>query len=86
MQAKYDARNPGALKELVAAGAKLTPFPTPVLEAAYKEAMALYEEIGAANPRWKKIYADYSNYRKEANLWFRFTEARFDGFMQAAKL
>ena len=86
MQAKYDARNPGALKELVAAGAKLTPFPTPVMEAAYKEAMALYEEIGAANPRWKKIYADYSNYRKEANLWFRFTEARFDGFMQAAKL
>jgi TRAP-type mannitol/chloroaromatic compound transport system substrate-binding protein len=48
--------------------------------------MEIYSEISAKNPGWKKIYTDYSNYRKEANLWFRFTEARFDSYMQSAKL
>ena len=48
--------------------------------------MALYSEISEANPAFKKIYADYSSFRKEMNLWFRFTEARFDGYMQSANL
>jgi len=86
MQAMYDARNPGALKRLVAGGAKLLPFPKVVMDEAYKQSMALYDELSASNPHWKKIYADYSNFRKDQNLWFRFTEARFDSFMQAAKL
>jgi TRAP-type mannitol/chloroaromatic compound transport system substrate-binding protein len=38
--------NPGALKELVSKGAKLLPFPAPpVMEAAFKESMALYSEL-----------------------------------------
>jgi len=86
MQAKYDARNAAALKTLVAGGAKLFPFPKDLMDAAFKEAMALYSEISAKNPNWKKVYEDYSNFRREANLWFRFTEARFDNFMQSAKL
>ncbi|MEY3640180.1 MAG: hypothetical protein RIR68_3313 [Pseudomonadota bacterium] len=67
MQAKYDGRNPAALKQLVGSGAK-------------------YEEISAKNDTWKKVYADYSKFRADQNLWFRFTEARFDSFMQAQKL
>ena len=86
MQAKYDARNPGALKQLVGGGAKLRPFPKDVMNAAFKEAMALYEELNAKNENWKKIYADYSKFRAEQNLWFRFTEATFDRFMQEQKL
>jgi len=86
MQAKYDARNPTALKQLVGAGAKLHPFPNDVMVAAFKEAMALYDELSTKNEDWKKIYADYSKFRADSNLWFRFTEARFDSFMQAQKL
>jgi TRAP-type mannitol/chloroaromatic compound transport system substrate-binding protein len=86
MQAKYDARNPAALKRLVAGGTKLVAFPKPVLDAAFKEAIALYDELSASNPTWKKIYEDCSNFRREANLWFRFTEARFDSYMQSVKL
>jgi TRAP-type mannitol/chloroaromatic compound transport system substrate-binding protein len=86
MQAKYDGRNPTALKQLVGAGTKLHPFPNDVLNAAFKEAMALYEELNAKNPEWKKIYADYSKFRADSNLWFRFTEAKFDSFMQSQKL
>lgn len=86
MQAKYDARNPAALKQLVGSGAKLREFPKDVMAAAFKEAMAFYEEISAKNENWKKVYADYSKFRADANLWFRFTEAKFDAFMQAQKL
>ena len=86
MQAKYDARNPAALKQLVGAGTKLRPFPKDVMNAAFKESMALYEELSAKNENWKKIYADYSKFRAEQNLWFRFTEATFDRFMQEQKL
>jgi TRAP-type mannitol/chloroaromatic compound transport system substrate-binding protein len=86
MQAMYDARNPAALKRLVAGGAKVQAFPKSVMDSAYKEAMALYAELNDTNPAWKKIYADYSAFRKDQNLWFRFTEAQFDRYMQSAKL
>ncbi len=86
MQAKYDARNPAALKQLVGSGTKLHRFPKDVMDSAFKESMALYSEIGEKNSDWKKIYADYSKFRAESNLWFRFTEAAFDDFMQAQKL
>ncbi len=85
MQAKYDAKNPGALRQLVASGTKVLPFPKDVMDLAYKESMALYAEIGARNPNWKKVYDDYAAFLKEENLWFRFTEMRFDSFMQAQK-
>ncbi len=85
MQARYDVRNPNALRQLVAAGTKLRPFSAAVLDAAFKESMAVYEDLGARNPDWKKIYADYAKFRTEQNLWFRFTEATFDRFMQAQK-
>ena len=86
MQAKYDAKNPGALKQLVAGKTKLVAFPKPVLDAAFKASMELYSELSAKNPRWKKVYDDYDNFRRESNLWFRFTEARFDSYMQSVKL
>ena len=86
MQAKYDARNPAALKTLVGNGAKLFRFPKDMMDQAFKEAMALYSELGGTNPAWKKIYEDFSAFRRDANLWFRFTEAGFDDFMQAQKL
>ncbi len=86
MQAKYDVKNPVALKQLVAAKAKVVPFPKDVLDNAFKTSMDLYDELSAKNPNWKKVYDDYNNFRREQNLWFRFTEARFDQFMQSQKL
>jgi len=85
MQARYDVKNPVALKQLVGAGTKLRPFPNDVMNAAYKAAMEFYEELSTKNENWKKVYADFSAFRREQNLWFRFTEARFDQFMQAQK-
>jgi len=86
MQAKYDARNPAALKQLVGSGTKLREFPKDVMAAAFKESMAFYNEISAKNENWKKVYADYSKFRADSNLWFQFTEMKFDQFMQKQKL
>ena len=86
MQAKYDAKNPEALRQLVAGGTKLHRFPKDMMDAAFKEATALYNELSGSNPHWKKIYADFSAFRREQNLWFRFAESSFDDFMQAQKL
>jgi len=86
MQAKYDARNPTALKQLVGSKTKVLPFPKDIMDRAFKESMALYSEISAKNPAWKKIYDDFSSFRRDQNLWFRFTEATFDRFMQSQKL
>ncbi len=86
MQARYDARNPIALKQLVGAGTKLRPFPKDVMETAYKESQALYAELNTKNENWKKIYADYSKFQADQNMWFKVTEMRFDSFMQAQKL
>lgn len=86
MQARYDARNAQALKRLVGGGAKLFRFPKDLMDAAFKEAMALYSELSNSNPAWKKVYTDYAAFRRDANLWFRFTESGFDDFMQSQKL
>jgi TRAP-type mannitol/chloroaromatic compound transport system substrate-binding protein len=86
MQAKYDAKNPAALKQLVAGGSKLFRFPKDILEASFKESMALYSDLSGKNPNWKKVYEDYAAFRRDQNLWFRFAEAGFDDFMQSQKL
>ncbi|PIM53494.1 ABC transporter substrate-binding protein [Roseateles chitinivorans] len=85
MQAKYDVLNPQALKQLVAAKTKLMRFPKDAMDLAFKESMALYSELSAKNPNWKKVYEDYANFRRDQNLWFRFAEAGFDDFMQSQR-
>ena len=86
MQAKYDARNPTALKQLVGAKTKVLPFPKVVLDASFKASMELYAELAASNPDWKKIYSDYRAFQKDQILWFRFAESRFDQYMQGVTL
>jgi TRAP-type mannitol/chloroaromatic compound transport system substrate-binding protein len=85
MLAKYDARNPIALKRLVAGGAQLRPFPKPVLEACYKAALEVYKETGDKNPAFKKVYEDMVKFRGEEILWFRVAERAYDDFMVSVK-
>ena len=86
IQAKYDARNPVALKQLVGAGAKLKAFPNDMMNEAFKISNEIYADTSAKNPAFGKIYADLAKFRADQNLWFRFTEATYDRFMQAQKL
>ena len=81
MLSKYDAENPKALRELVASGTKLVPFPSSVMEACYKAANEVWAEISAKNPRFKKVYDSWRAFRNEEILWFRVCEGTFDNFM-----
>jgi TRAP-type mannitol/chloroaromatic compound transport system substrate-binding protein len=85
MQAKYDARNPGALRRLVQGGAQLKPFPQDMMEAAYKASNDLYDEISAKNPDFKKIYDNLKAFRNEEYLWFQVAEYTYDNFMIRAR-
>jgi TRAP-type mannitol/chloroaromatic compound transport system substrate-binding protein len=81
MLAKYDALNPPALRQLVAGGAQLRPFPQDVMEAAFAAANKLYAEISAQNADFKTIFENQQSFRNEANLWNQVAEYTFDTFM-----
>ena len=86
MLAKYDAMNPKALKQLVAAKTKVLPFSQAVMDASFKASMQVFAENDAKSPEWKKIYADMRAFQRDQILWFRFAEARYDTFMSAQKI
>jgi len=81
MQAKYDARNPAALKRLVGAGLQLKPFPKEVGDAAFKASNELFAELVAKNPKWAKIYNSFVKFRDDGILWSRFSDGAFDNYM-----
>ena len=80
MLSKYDHLNPQALRRLVAAGALLRPWPRDILQAAWREAHAMYDQIGGQNERFKRIWTAYRAYRDEEYQWFRIAESSFDNF------
>jgi TRAP-type mannitol/chloroaromatic compound transport system substrate-binding protein len=81
MLAKYDARNPAALRRLVGTGAQLRPFSQEILEVAYKAANEIYDEISTKNADFKKMYDSLRDFRNEEYLWFQVAEYGFDTFM-----
>ncbi|CAN7603997.1 TRAP transporter substrate-binding protein [Bosea sp. LjRoot90] len=85
MQAKYDARNPAALKRLVGGGAQLRPFSQEILEACLKASKEVYAETSAKNPDFKKIYEAMSAFRGDEYLWFQIAEYTYDNFMIRAR-
>src|SRR5260370_19420078 len=80
-QSKYDGVNPAALKRLVAAGTKLTPFSTPVLEACLNAALELYHEVSATNPDFKKVYDSMTAFRSDQYPWRQVADSSNDTFL-----
>ena len=85
VQAKYDARNPQALRRLVAGGALLRPFPQDVIEAALKNANDLYAELSAKSADFKRVHEALKTFRNEEYLWFQVAEYTYDNFMIRAR-
>jgi TRAP-type mannitol/chloroaromatic compound transport system substrate-binding protein len=78
---RYDARNPGALKRLIAAGTQLRPFTQPVLEACLKAANEVFAETSAANANFKKVLDNMIAFRNDEYLWWQVAEYTNDTFM-----
>ncbi len=81
MLARYDAKNPAALRRLIGAGTQLRRLAGRSWKAAWKAANEHYAELSNTNPRWKKIYEDYARFRDDQIRWSRVTENTFDDFM-----
>ena len=86
MQAKYDARNPLALKQLVAEGAKLGRLPKEVMDAAFKGSRQVYAELNEKNANWRKIYGDYMGFMANQYQWLPLAEGSYDQYVAAQKL
>jgi TRAP-type mannitol/chloroaromatic compound transport system substrate-binding protein len=81
MLQKYDWLNPPAIKRLVGAGAKLSPFSAEILSACYDKANEVYAEMEASNAPFKKIWESIKGFRKEHYLWAQVAEYNYDTFM-----
>src|SRR5437016_9474410 len=65
---RYDARNPGALKRLAAAGTHLRPFSQAIMEACLKASQEVNAETSAANPDYKKVWESIVAFRNDGYL------------------
>jgi TRAP-type mannitol/chloroaromatic compound transport system substrate-binding protein len=81
MSAKYDALNPPALKRLVASGAVLRAFSPEIMEACWKSANEVYDDISSKNPRFKKIYDQFVAFRSDQYLWNQVVDLTMDSYM-----
>jgi len=81
MQAKYDARNPAALRKLLNSGTELRPFTEQIMDACLKASNEVNAEAAAANADFKKIYEAMINFRNEEYIWWQVGEFSFDNFM-----
>ena len=79
--ADYDARNPQALKRLVAAGTQLRPFSQGVMEACLKAANEVNAETSASNATYKKVWDSIVSFRNDEYLWWQVAEYTYDSFM-----
>jgi len=79
--ARMDIANNVAIRKLIADGAQLRPFPTDLLEAAYKATFQLYDELSAATPEFKAIYEPWKTFRDQIYQWYRVAEYPFDSFV-----
>src|SRR6202022_224611 len=79
--ARYDARNPAALKRLVAAGTLLRPFSQAIMEACLKASQEVNVETSATNPDYKKIWDSIQAFRNDEYQWWQVAEFSYDNFM-----
>jgi TRAP-type mannitol/chloroaromatic compound transport system substrate-binding protein len=81
VQAKYDSRNPAALKRLISGGAELRPFSQTIMDASFKFSNEVYAETSASNADFKKVYESMIAFRAEEYLWWQVAEYSNDTFM-----
>jgi TRAP-type mannitol/chloroaromatic compound transport system substrate-binding protein len=80
MLARYDARNPEALKRLRESGVQFRAFSDQVLLAARQVSERLMEESAAKDPVFRDIYEPWKRFRDQAFTWFSVAEQAYQRF------
>jgi TRAP-type mannitol/chloroaromatic compound transport system substrate-binding protein len=81
MLAKYDARNPSALRKLVAGGAELRAFSQPIMDACLKASNEVNAETAARSQDFKKVLESMQAFRNDEYFWWQVAEYSYDTFM-----
>jgi len=79
--ARYDARNPSALRKMLASGTELRAFSQPVMEACLKASNDVNAETAVTNADYKKVLASMQAFRNEEYFWWQVAEYSYDTFM-----
>jgi TRAP-type mannitol/chloroaromatic compound transport system substrate-binding protein len=64
--AQYDAKNPEALRRVIAAGVKVSVFPTDVIQKMYESSEELYKTLTRQIHHSRKYYASQKEFRDSA--------------------
>ena len=80
MQARYDAKNPPALRRLLDAGVDMRPFTDDVLSAAATASRELLEEQAAADATYRGVYERWQRFRIDSYRWFATAELAYARF------
>jgi TRAP-type mannitol/chloroaromatic compound transport system substrate-binding protein len=80
MQSRYDARNPPALRRLLAAGVELRPFPAEMMTAARRIADELLAESAGKDASFRRIFDSWQAFRRDAFSWFGTCELAYAEF------
>ena len=80
MMSEYDAKNPPALKQLLAEGVELVPFSDDVMEAAQQVTIEKLNALASENPGFRKVYDHWRKFQEESNRWFATAEKRYSEF------
>lgn len=84
IMARYDARNPGAIRSLLEQGVELKRFPDAVMAEAQTASFELYEELAAEDAAYNKIYTAFKEFRDASNRWFSASELGYTDFTFAS--
>jgi TRAP-type mannitol/chloroaromatic compound transport system substrate-binding protein len=76
MLASYDAKNAQAIARLVAAGTQLSVLPEEVIKALRVALEQVLDEEAAGNEQFKKILANWRQFRAEQHRWFSISDTR----------
>ena len=85
MLAKYDARNMAALKRIVGAGAKVSFWPRPVMDAMLGATQAVMKEEAAANPVFAKVHSHWRAALDDLQHWSSINDGAAEQYLLSAR-
>jgi TRAP-type mannitol/chloroaromatic compound transport system substrate-binding protein len=80
MQRRYDARNPAALKRILAHGVSLRPFSEDLMEGAFAASTQILEDYAAADAGYAEIYKHWRASRADQFKFFSTAELAYAKF------
>jgi len=78
MMASYDAKNPGALQEIIDGGAiEILPFPDDVMQASEEASFEIFDENAAGNTDFASIFEQWKTFRDGIQTWHGLAESSY---------